>query len=94
MKRKEQDRHLQSPGEANRDKHINFAAIENGDRDPADAGRYSNNLHLTSDSSLQSPEEERIDKGKSPSQDRDISVSNDDLTETKGDTIARNTRNS
>ena len=32
----QQDRHLQSPGEANRDKHINFVAIESGDPDPAD----------------------------------------------------------
>ena len=30
------DRHLDAPGEANRDKHINFLAEENGDVDPAD----------------------------------------------------------
>jgi hypothetical protein len=30
------DRHLDIPSEANRDKHINFAAIENNDEDPAD----------------------------------------------------------
>ena len=30
------DRHLESPGEANGDKHINFLAKENGDTDPAD----------------------------------------------------------
>lgn len=29
------DRHLQAPQEANRDKHINFLAIEQGDEDPA-----------------------------------------------------------
>ena len=29
------DRHLQAPQEANRDKHINFKAIEDGDEDPA-----------------------------------------------------------
>ena len=29
------DRHLQAPQEANRDKHINFVAIEQGDEDPA-----------------------------------------------------------
>ena len=31
----QKDRHLKAPGEANRDKHINFAAQENGDDDPA-----------------------------------------------------------
>ena len=31
----QKDRHLEAPGEANRDKHINFLAVENGDADPA-----------------------------------------------------------
>jgi hypothetical protein len=30
------DRHLDIPSEANRDKHINFTALENDDKDPAD----------------------------------------------------------
>jgi hypothetical protein len=30
---------LQAPGEANRDKHINFLAEERGEQDPADEGR-------------------------------------------------------
>ena len=34
-KSKEQDRHLDVPAEANRDKHINFVALESGDADPA-----------------------------------------------------------
>ena len=33
--KKKTDRHLQAPQEANRDKHINFVAIEQGDEDPA-----------------------------------------------------------
>jgi len=37
MKRnKPKDRQLDVPQEANRDKHINFIALENNDRDPAD----------------------------------------------------------
>ena len=35
-KQKQQGRHLQTPGEANRDKHINFLAEERGEKDPAD----------------------------------------------------------
>jgi len=41
-KQQEQDRHLQAPGEANRDKHINFLAEERGEKDPADEGRNEN----------------------------------------------------
>ena len=36
MKKKPADRHNDVPAEANRDKHINFLALENGDTDPAD----------------------------------------------------------
>ena len=34
--RKPKDRHLDIPAEANRDKHINFTALENDQPDPAD----------------------------------------------------------
>ena len=36
MKKKSVDRHLDVPAEANRDKHINFMALENREPDPAD----------------------------------------------------------
>ena len=36
MKKKSDDRHLDVPAEANRDKHINFVALENNEKDPAD----------------------------------------------------------
>ena len=36
MKKKPADRHLDVPAEANRDKHINFAALENREPDPGD----------------------------------------------------------
>jgi hypothetical protein len=36
MKHKPKDRHLDIPAEANRDKHINYTAIENNEPDPAD----------------------------------------------------------
>ena len=52
MKReKPADRHLDSPSEANRDKHINFAAIEGGDEDPADetTEEENNRSSLTDD---------------------------------------------
>ena len=35
MNKKEQDRILQTPSEANRDKHVNFVAQEQDDVDPA-----------------------------------------------------------
>jgi hypothetical protein len=36
MKKKLKDRHLDIPSEANRDKHINFVALERNDDDPSD----------------------------------------------------------
>ena len=36
MKKKPADRHIDVPAEVNRDKHINFVALENNDTDPAD----------------------------------------------------------
>lgn len=72
----EQDRHLQSPGEANRDKHINFVALEQGDQDPADE---DTKLHLTDDSTLQTREEKERDNAVDPRRDNTISVSEDDL---------------
>ena len=36
MNKKQKDRHLDVPAEANRDKHINFVALENDERDEAD----------------------------------------------------------
>jgi hypothetical protein len=36
MKKKPVDRHIDVPAEANRDKHINFLALENSETDPAD----------------------------------------------------------
>ena len=36
MKKKPKDRHLDIPSEANRDKHINFVALERNEEDPAD----------------------------------------------------------
>jgi hypothetical protein len=36
MKKKPADRHVDVPAEANRDKHINFTALENKEPDPAD----------------------------------------------------------
>ena len=42
-KSKERDRHLAAPAEANRDKHINFVALESGDPDPANQAPTSRN---------------------------------------------------
>ena len=36
MKKRHKDRHLDIPSEANRDKHINFVALESNEDDPAD----------------------------------------------------------
>src|SRR5215213_1888940 len=79
--REEIDRHLQAPGEANRDKHINFTALEKGDEDPADID--DSKVHLTDDSTLQTREEKDRDNRVDPREDRTISVSEDDLHDAK-----------
>lgn len=71
-KQTQQDRHLQTPGEANRDKHINFVAEERGEQDPADEGRKEQrenknpkNVYAKDeerDRHLQSPTEANRDK--------------------------------
>ena len=48
MKKKPADRHIDVPAEANRDKHINFLALENRDTDPANepaTGRLAAGKH-------------------------------------------------
>lgn len=42
LMKEQKDRHLDAPGEANRDKHINFLAEEMGDVDPADENVANN----------------------------------------------------
>lgn len=49
-------------------------------------------IYLTPDSTLQTPEEDRRDKSKDPRNDDSLSVSNDDLHETKGDRMAGSDR--
>jgi hypothetical protein len=76
----EQDRHLQAPGEANRDKHINFLAIEEGDMDPSSEANTTNNQNLNDTtktggnndfslqgSNMQTAEEDKKDKAVNPS---------------------------
>jgi hypothetical protein len=73
---KQKDRHLEAPGEANRDKHINFLAEEQGDVDPAseqfdnDADSNSmagvDNGFFTEDDSKQTPGENENDKNHPP----------------------------
>ena len=49
-------------------------------------------IYLTSDSTLQTPDEDREDKSKDPRKDTSISVSNDDLHETNADRMAGSDR--
>ena len=56
--KKPKDRHLDVPSEANRDKHINFTALENNEPDPAD---------MTDDKSL----EEKINEKKKRENQKD-----------------------
>jgi hypothetical protein len=78
----QKDRHLDAPGEANRDKHINFLAEEMGDVDPADEKfdtskknenskqdtmKVDNGFFTDDNNSLQTKEESEKDKRNHPS---------------------------
>jgi len=66
MKQKPKDRHLDTPSEANRDKHINFIAIENDDVDPSDqpsTGRLAATPKKNNKNGSKEPKEK---KGKMP----------------------------
>ena len=49
-------------------------------------------IFLTSDSTLQTPDEDRRDKGTDAARNDQLSVSNDDLHETKADRLAGSDR--
>jgi hypothetical protein len=60
MNKKEKDRHLNVPSEANRDKHINFIADERGEIDPAEE-KVKGALN---DQSLSERDKEKRSRGK------------------------------
>ncbi|HVK96934.1 MAG TPA: hypothetical protein VM368_03910 [Flavisolibacter sp.] len=49
-------------------------------------------IHLTGDSTLQTPEEHQHDKSVDPTKDNTLDVSNDDLRETNADRFAGSDR--
>jgi hypothetical protein len=97
------DRHLDAPGEANRDKHINFLAEENGDADPADerfndddnnTSEVDNGFFTDDDNRLQTEEENENDKNIHPSAKKQkVSSTEPDKKTTLGDKININTNN-
>jgi hypothetical protein len=104
------DRHLDVPGEANRDKHINFLAEENGDVDPAEENFDDNadddddtvtksgedNGFFTDDNErLQTKEEYEGDKGTHFGKNEKVTpLELDETTPTLGDRISVNSNNS
>jgi hypothetical protein len=105
--KEQKDRHLDAPGEANRDKHINFLAEEMGDVDPADEqfnDRENNakenledvdNGFFTDDKNkLQTKAESENDKNVHHSAKKEKTVPiNPDKRETLGDRISINKNN-
>lgn len=100
---KQKDRHLEAPGEANRDKHINFLAEENGDIDPASEkfsendpkteDEVDNGFFTDDDNELQSKEEYEKDKSKRPNNEKVTPLEPDTKTPTLGDKITVNSAN-
>ncbi|HEY2727695.1 MAG TPA: hypothetical protein VGI61_11015 [Parafilimonas sp.] len=101
----QKDRHLESPGEANRDKHINFLAEENGEVDPAsgnfnddendnDESGDDNGFFTDDDNKLQTKEEYEGDKGNYLGKNEKVTpLAPDTTTSTLGDKITVNPNN-
>jgi hypothetical protein len=87
----EQDIHLQAPGEANRDKHINFLEKEEMGNDITDADNAGDAsftpMYLDTDTTLQTPEEKQHDEQVDPRKSRTVEASEDDLDETMFDRL-------
>jgi hypothetical protein len=101
---KQKDRHLDAPSEANRDKHINFLAEENGDVDPADDNSTNkedeepgegddNGFFTDDDNQLQTKEEYEEDKSNKPGRNEKVTPLEYDDTQTLADKISVNSNN-
>ncbi len=96
----QKDRHPEAPGEANRDKHINFLAKENGDEGPASADQSSNSeegvdngFFTDDDNRLQTKEEYDEDKSNHPGKNEKVEPLSESNAETLGDKITVNADN-
>lgn len=98
----QKDRRLETPGEANRDKHINFLAEENGDVDPASENDNDDNVESADDNGffsdddneLQTKEEHEEDKSNHlSSKGKVIPLDPDTNTTTIEDRISVNKNN-
>lgn len=89
--KKEQDISLQAPGEANREKHINFLEKEEMDMDITDADNAGDAnftpVYLDEDNTLQTPDEKRHDEQVHPGKNEKVEPSEDDLDETLFDRL-------
>lgn len=100
---KQKDRHLEAPGEANRDKHINFVAEENGDVDPADDNSKNNKddaeegddngFFTDDDNQLQTKEEHEEAQKNSVDKNEKVTPLELDDSPTLGDKITVNADN-
>jgi hypothetical protein len=90
----EHDIHLQAPGEASRDKHINFRkkeemGIERTDEDNAGDASFTP-IYLNSDTTLQTPDEKKHDESVNPGKSTHVEASEDDLHDTLFDRLGDN----
>ncbi|TKK69913.1 hypothetical protein FC093_07500 [Ilyomonas limi] len=93
----EQDISLQAPGEANREKHINFLEKEEMGLDRTDADNAGDAtftpVYLDADNTLQTPEEKQHDEQVNPGKNTKVEASEDDLDETLFDRLNKGDKN-
>lgn len=95
--KKEQDISLQAPGEANREKHINFLEKEEMGLDRTDADNAGDAnftpIYLNADNTLQTPDEKQHDEQVDPGKNTTVEASEDDLDETLFDHLNKGDQN-
>jgi len=93
----EQDISLQAPGEANREKHIDFLEKEEMGLDITDADNAGDAsftpVYLDSDNTLQTPAEKQHDEQVDPDKSTTVEASEDDLDETLFDRLNKGDQN-
>ena len=85
----QQDSSLQTPGEANQDKHINFLekeemGIDRTDEDNKGDASFTP-IYLDSDTTLQTADEKKHDENINPGKSTTVEASEDDLNDTQFD---------
>ncbi len=90
MQQEQNDTYMGTPADDNNDQNINLQTQNNNRHKDDEEDR--DNIYLNSTTTLQTPDEHQHDQSIDPRKENGMSVSGDDLRETKGDHLAGSDR--